>query len=510
MPFARIGADGTFTVLEFKEKSFDEQIWEGFTGILENNKIKFQNGIEIYSENNEYSLESFFPIAINFDYLTIFLALSNNKINMTSAKITQIQEEYYLNGILSNYVPDELLPIIFKNREQTIYLSYKVLNETPGYTSLITHTVSSLEPTQTYATVPEPSTPIFPITQLISNSISIGTSRTECNNLTESSEQIPDYDNWINHIKIGDPTHPTQLDYILFSKDFLDSNGYNDETVISLQDNWNNSISFIRQGDTFSNIELNISNLNTSDFYISYVLFPHKESHANQFYLYGYYNSPMSVLAPDKILPSLTYTYNKTENGKDIYGISNTSMIVLKAAWVLRPIYLSIVSGGNILCNQLVESYKQTYEVYEPQIVNYKLSDSLENNYVKIGINNLIITLSFVGQTNWRNWKFYFSTSNSNRQSEVVFCIEIPTKGPPIITKGQRFSDWESTSDIQIKGIIGTSHTQSSIGIRVEKNNIRHEYVDINKNSDYIYDISSNPINIEQEDRWYRSLSTID
>jgi hypothetical protein len=190
MPFARIGADGTFTTLELAEKSFDEQIREGFTGILENNKIKFQNGIEIYSENNEYSLESFFPIVINFNYLTIFLTLSNNKINMTSAKITQIQEEYYLKGISSNYVPDELLPIIFKNRKQTIYLSYKVFSETPGYTSLITHTFSSPESTQTYATVPKPSTPIFPVTQLVSNSISIGTSRTECNNLIESSNHL--------------------------------------------------------------------------------------------------------------------------------------------------------------------------------------------------------------------------------------------------------------------------------------------------------------------------------
>lgn len=356
MPFARIGADGTFTALDFKEKSFAEQFIEGFTGVLENNKIKFQNGIEIYSENSEYSLESFFPIVINFDYLTIFLTLSNNKINMTSAKITQIQEEYYLNGISSNYVPDELLPIIFKNREQTIYLSYRVLSETPGYTSLITHTVSSPESTQTYATVPKPSTPIFPVTQLISNSISIGTSKTECSNLIESSEQIPDYYAWTNHIKIGDPTQPTQPDHILFSKEFLDSNNYDNGTIVSLYDSLNNSISFTRQGDSFNNIVLNISNLNSSsNFYINFIVFPHKESHVQQFYLYGP-NSPISVFAPDMTLPSLLYTYKTTKNDKDVYEISGTDMAVLEAAWVLRPIYLSIVSGANILCSQLVES----------------------------------------------------------------------------------------------------------------------------------------------------------
>ena len=194
MPFARIGADGTFTVLEFKEKSFDEQIWEGFTGILENNKIKFQNGIEIYFENNEYSLENYFPIGISFDNLTVLLALSNNKINVTMLIVTQIQEEYYLNGILSQYAIMEL-PIIFKNSAQTIYLSY--LTSAPPSTStsdfpfIITHTVSKDGSTstlaQTYATATKP-TFIFPVTQLISNSISIGTSRTECNNLIESSD----------------------------------------------------------------------------------------------------------------------------------------------------------------------------------------------------------------------------------------------------------------------------------------------------------------------------------
>ena len=502
MPFARIGADGTFTALELQETFDIDQIRNGFSGTLSGNTATFNNKIKIIFDRT-YSLEAFFPCKLIAEHEDLSIALeldSNNNIICRSVGIG--------SNILSSYKINE------------VYCSAKIwfTIETPYDSAdfkLLAYTSS--DPAYNYkinANRPVSGVNIT-IQELVDNAgVSIGSNNTKCLRLIESSEQIPDYYAWINHIKIGDSGSEqlTKRDQILFFKNFLDSNDYTDGTVISLQDDKDNSISFVRQGDVFNNIEVNISNLDTSDFYINYVLFPHKESHIDQFYLYGGYTASRAF-TPEVTLSQRLYTYIKTENDNDIYGISGTSMIVLKAAWVLRPIYLSIVSGANILCSQLVESRNQIYQVYEPKIVDYNISDGsdgVEINYVKIGINNLTITLFFDTQTDWINWKYCFSTSNSRRESEVVFCIKIPTKGSPVITKGQRFSDWESTSDIQIKGIIGTSETDHSLSIRTEKNNIVHEYDNIVKNSDYIYDISSNPINIEQDDRWYRSLPTID
>ena len=344
MPFARIGADGTFTTLELQETFDIDQIRNGFSGTLSGNTATFNNKIKIIFDQT-YSLEAFFPCKLIAEHEDLSIALeldSNNNIICRSVGIG--------SNTLSSYKINE------------VYCSAKIwfTIETPYDSAdfkLLAYTSS--DPAYNYkinANRPVSGVNIT-IQELVNNAgVSIGSNNTKCLKLIESSEQIPDYYAWINHINIGDPSQFTNPYQILFSKDFLDSNGYTDETVVSLQDSQNNSISFIRQGDVFNNIELNISNLDTSDFYISHVLFPHKESHADQFYLYGHENVLRDFVPGVIPSTSFTYTYSKTENGRDVYEISGTDMAVLEAAWVLRPIYLSIVSGANILCSQLVES----------------------------------------------------------------------------------------------------------------------------------------------------------
>lgn len=489
---ARIDSNGVFTTLELQELSLIEQITEGFSGIISGNTFVFNNGIKLIFGN---SLPTAFSCKlVSTTKFYVELQVDNTRIVVNDVSIgSDTINSYDISSIQCNYFINS---IVIQTINNSIDFSYSVVNES-------------------WYEFYNPDIPIgitITIQEMINNvGVSIGSSNTKCLKLIESSEQIPDYYAWINHIKIGDLEQLTNRDQILFSKDFLDSNGYTDGTVISLQDNQDNGISFIRQGDVFNNIEVNISNLGTSDFYIDHVLFPHKESHVDQFHLYGGYTSSR-VFIPEVTLSPRLYAYIKTENGNDIYEISDTSIPVLKAAWVLRPIYLSIVSGANILCSQLVESYKQTYEVYEPKIIDYKISavdGNDETNYIKIGINNLNITLSFTSERgHWDKWQFSFSTKNPSLLSGVVFYVDILEEGYPKIRE-KDFSDWESTSDIQINGIIGTSSTNFPISVTVEKNGTTYSNIDIENRRD-IYDISSNPIIIEQEDRWYRSLPSID
>lgn len=344
MPFARIGADGTFTTLELQETFDIDQIRNGFSGTLSGNTATFNNKIKIIFDQT-YSLEAFFPCKLIAEHEDLSIALeldSNNNIICRSVGIG--------SNTLSSYKINE------------VYCSAKIwfTIETPYDSAdfkLLAYTSS--DPAYNYkinANRPVSGVNIT-IQELVNNAgVSIGSNNTKCLKLIESSEQIPDYYAWINHIKIGDPEQLTNRDQILFSKDFLDSKNYTDGTIISLQDDKDNSISFVRQGDVFNNIEVNISNLGTSDFYINHVLFPHKDFHVENFILYGDYSSPRAF-EPEVILSPLAYTYIKTENGKDIYEANSAGMMtMLKAAWVLRPIYLSIVSGANILCSQLVES----------------------------------------------------------------------------------------------------------------------------------------------------------